>query len=1212
MTLLSTAIQEQITGRPTTSEAKTVDRGTIKALKRCRAAEGKSKLDLSGLNLGVFSSELIKALECLRDLEHLMLGKNRISHIPETIWKLRGLSVLDLSYNRIRTIPEGLGFLRDLKTLRLQGNQIEQIPESFGKLRRLATLLLHFNRIERISESVGKLWSLTTLNLGNNRITEIPGSFGRLQHLVELHLGENQITQIPKSFGNLRNLTSLYLQNNLIRSIPKSFGDLQNLASLYLQNNKIEQIDDSFGNLANLLSLDLRHNRIARIPESFGNLQNLATLNLQNNRIEQLPESFGDLQGLTSLDLQNNRILRLPDSIGALRLLEELKLRKNLITELPTSIGRLRNLASLYLHQNQISQIPESVGNLHGLNTLYLSDNRITKIPRSFGNLQNLMTLYLSDNEISQIPSSIGKLPNIEGLFLSGNPLSPELSAAYAIDTQTVLEYLRERALDSVKLFEAKLILVGEGAVGKSCLLDALQGKNWVEHESTHGIRLESFSTRDRESGQLIKLNGWDFGGQKVYRPTHQLFFSSPAVYLVVWKPREGSQAGAVREWIRLICHREPEAKILVVATHGGPGGRLPDIDEYEIRREFGEDLILGFHTVDSKPDGQGIRTGIDELKHRIAEVTLNIPEVGREVAGRWQRTRQRIAQADQSWMSWDDYVTFCTEGEDTVSMEQIETFTKLCHQLGDLIYYGHDDTLKDIVVLKPDWLATAISYVLDDAATRLNHGLVKFEHLRKLWTDAAREQQYPAVLHLPFVKLMERFDLCYEVAVSGRHADDAPTSLVSQLVDDNRPRSLTEWGDNTVRHERQLKQVCRIVDSNNDSANAEGLMFQLITRLHKFSLGRNDFRRSVHWRRGLLLDGDFNGRALLEHAGNDIIITVRAAYPERFLAILTNEVQTQIDTFWEGLNCEITVPCIAPCGLKAPGSALFPIRKLVDAQERGTDEYPCVRTECDEWPNISFLLSNAAIGDADPVPDERHDQLLEQIRLVREELSLKDRKDLHRWKALHQLQLESASRIDEQFAALINLYADEAKDGPRLFHIEPIDKEGIHRRLRSVGTERYRLVLWCEHARVPLTVLNEDKCVGVYQITLTNETMAMAAKFLGNLARVLRLIFPLATCALELGISDEQFDAVSGHLEFKKRLIDSLLNSTRAGMEQFGKKSTELQFSSLENIRLFHRLMNELDPQRIYGNLRRVVVRGEGLAKQRFKWVHPKFVSEY
>jgi acetyl esterase/lipase len=38
-------------------------------------------------------------------------------------------------------------------------------------------------------------------------------------------------------------------------------------------------------------------------------------------------------------------------------------------------------------------------------------------------------------------------------------------------------------------------------------------------------------------------------------------------------------QQGFVKEWIKLVKHREPEAKILVVATHGGPKERQPDID---------------------------------------------------------------------------------------------------------------------------------------------------------------------------------------------------------------------------------------------------------------------------------------------------------------------------------------------------------------------------------------------------------------------------------------------------------------------------------------------------------------------------------------------------------------------------------------------------------------------------------------------------------
>lgn len=35
-----------------------------------------------------------------------------------------------------------------------------------------------------------------------------------------------------------------------------------------------------------------------------------------------------------------------------------------------------------------------------------------------------------------------------------------------------------------------------------------------------------------------MTLNAWDFGGQREYRSTHQIFFTAPALYLVVWKPR--------------------------------------------------------------------------------------------------------------------------------------------------------------------------------------------------------------------------------------------------------------------------------------------------------------------------------------------------------------------------------------------------------------------------------------------------------------------------------------------------------------------------------------------------------------------------------------------------------------------------------------------------------------------------------------------------
>ena len=81
---------------------------------------------------------------------------------------------------------------------------------------------------------------------------------------------------------------------------------------------------------------------------------------------------------------------------------------------------------------------------------------------------------------------------------------------------------------------------------------------------------------------------------------------------MVVWKPREGPQQGFVKEWFKLVKHREPEAKIIVVATHGGPKERQPDIDRQEIWDLFGKETVVDFFLVQSKPDETtGERRGI-------------------------------------------------------------------------------------------------------------------------------------------------------------------------------------------------------------------------------------------------------------------------------------------------------------------------------------------------------------------------------------------------------------------------------------------------------------------------------------------------------------------------------------------------------------------------------------------------------------------------
>jgi len=345
---------------------------------------------------------------------------------------------------------------------------------------------------------------------------------------------------------------------------------------------------------------------------------------------------------------------------------------------------RSTHLSSLNLSINQFTTLPDSVGQLTQLQLLNLSGNRLTVLPESFVKLSQLQGLNLIGNRLTDLPSYFAQLEQLKVLNLDGNPLNPELAEASKQGLDAVKAYLRAKA-DSIILSQAKLILVGEGEVGKTCLMDSLLGREWQEHTSTHGIEINSIQLFNPATKTEITLNSWDFGGQRVYRPTHQLFFSAPAVYLVVWKPREGQQQGFVKEWIKLIKHREQDAKILVVATHGGPQQRQPDIDRQELWDLFGKETVRNFFFVDNKPDNDKYRRGIEELKLAIASVAAELPEVGRSVPKSFQDVREALEKRNVPYLPLQEVVAICHEHK--MDDDIANLFITISHRLGHLTH---------------------------------------------------------------------------------------------------------------------------------------------------------------------------------------------------------------------------------------------------------------------------------------------------------------------------------------------------------------------------------------------------------------------------------------------------------------------------------------------------------------------------------------------
>ena len=725
----------------------------------------------------------------------------------------------------------------------------------------------------------------------------------------------------------------------------------------------------------------------------------------------------------------------------------------------------------------------------------------------------------------------------------------------------------------------------------------------WLENrESTHGVEVDikCLSIKEPNNNTDVTLNMWDFGGQTIYRHTHQLFFTAPAVYLAVWNPRRGPEQCRVDEWIKMVKHRafdeekiEERPIVLVVATHGGPKERLDHIDEIALRNEFGI-LIDGFYHIDSKT-----KFGIEKLTKAIGESASNISHVGRRVPRTWMNVLESLRRHSEkvSHIPFKQYLKLCNR--QGVNNELAKTYAVLFNEIGHLIYYNDDPILKEILILRPEWLTKAISFVLEDRVVKDQNGLVRYDHLNGIWNDPERQikDRYSEPLHKIFLKLMDRFDLSYQVVLP--QEDMHQTWLIAQLVPSGRPDDWQKhWPLNPGDKERT--QVCRIIDAETGrTASAEGLIYRLIVRLHRYSLGRNNYYKSRHWKRGMILDDGFNGRALIEEISGDVRITVRAAYPERFLSHLCSEVEWLVEYFWKGLDARLYIPCHYPC------KGLIEINEMMEYKTQGIAKIRC--SVCQKFYDIDSLMvtevDKPKIEEAISQLNDGQEQIFKAITDGFNTLSTDIRIIM--------------SQADQQFEALLSILTDPAKDGPRLFSFEPIDYKSFNP--KTWTKEKFRLTLWCEHSRLPLPLLNGDgDNSGVYEIELTRKWVKKAAPILKVISNTLKLFLPIAIPSSKLVTDDETFKAINEELDFGVKSADSLLTrgtsietwlieDSESGLGFGLEKKQKISIAHGVSLRELHTLIKKIDPSKKFGNLIRVRNK-----RHQFLWVHESFADRY
>ncbi len=977
-----------------------MERAELLALLERAKAEGWTELDLAGLDL----VELPPEIGELTQLQVLILGKwdreaskfkgNRLTTLPPEIGQLQNLTELDLSDNQLSELPAAVGKLQNLTTLDLSDNQLSKLPAAIGKLQNLTLLSLSYNQLSELPAAIGQLQNLTELDLSNNQLSELPAAITQLQNLTELDLSNNQLSELPAAITQLQNLKGLDLSDNQLRELPAAITQLQNLKGLDLSGNQLRELPAAIAQLQNLTSLYLSQNQLSELPAAIAQLQNLTRLDLSSNQLSKLPTAIGQLQNLTSLDLNNNQQLReLPAAIGELKNLTRLNLQGSaalsklpveigqlqnltnlLITysplrELPTEIGQLQNLTSLSLFGNQLSELPAAIAQLQNLTRLNLSDNQLSELPAAIAQLQNLTSLDLSDNQLrelpatiaqlqnltwldlrnnqlSQLPHFIRELPKLETLDLRGNPIAipPEILGGKGWldvgDLQTILDFYFNSQRDPKPLYEAKLLIIGEGGAGKTSLAKKLKDESYQlesKEKSTEGIDVLPWEISHLD-GTSMRVNIWDFGGQEIYHATHQFFLTKRSLYLLVADERKGDTD--FYYWLNVAETFGDNSPLLIIKNE--KQDRQCKLDERTLRGEFSnlkESLSTNLET----------NRGLDTIRAKIQQYLSSLDHVQQIIPAHWANIRAVLENYSQSRnvLELRDYFDLCRRNGFSTEADMLAA-SQFLHDLGICLHFQDVRFLKKILILKPEWATGTLYKILDNPEVRADFGRFNDDTLEQLWDEGDESQMRDELL-----QLMKEFALCYEIpGCKGRYI--APQLLEKERLD-------YDWDstDNLILSYRyQFKP--------------KAIFPQLIVALHEQI--ENNCRV---WKHGMVIT---NGPARAEiieddrYYEADITIRVSGSNKRQLLTIVGHELD-KINRSYDRLTAEVLIPCnCAKCkGSQTPHTYTWESLQRRLANRRHT-------VECDrsyEDVDVRRLIDD--IAEPQPRPDldkmERFDQ---------------------------------------------------------------------------------------------------------------------------------------------------------------------------------------------------------------------------------------------
>ncbi|MBO6550022.1 MAG: TIR domain-containing protein [Rhizobiales bacterium] len=658
-------------------------------------------------------------------------------------------------YNELDALPALFSTaLPHLKMLSLSGTSVRDLTP-LQKLTNLTVLDLSFTSVCDLAP-LQSLTSLTMLDLSDTSVDDLT-PLAKLTKLTELDLSYKGFLNLTP-LAKLTKLSVLKLRNTFVDDVTP-LQNLTNLTKLDLWESPGVSDFTPLQNLTKLTNLEL-YGPYGLDLTPLKNLTNLIKLRLFGPYQYEL-----DLMPLKNLtNLIRLEVLTTTRDLTPLQNLTNL-IRLDVITTTRdlTPLKNLISLTDLYLRSRfELDLTP--LQNLTNLTTIDLSHCKLTNFPKDLCFQPSLKNLLLYESELAGVPQDMLSLEYGENCF------------------SRLRDYYRALETGQEHLQDVKLIIVGNGRIGKTQIVNRISDKPFVEDaDSTHGIQIKRINLPGAQDQDLTRLHVWDFGGQDIYHGTHVLFMRSRAVFMVVW--REGFENRAevlhngirfrnypMNYWLHFIKRLAGLANPLMIVQNA--------CDEHDW--EESEPLLLPEKAQQLLEDFQPIpkiyhysaktKAGQASLNEGLGIAVKHISCKGKEFIGKnWARVKDELEllldEGKTRILSMDEFKKLCRgESEEllVVPENQIPTLLEYLHNTGFIFYQKH--LFDNQIIVDHAWLFDAIYAVLehDYCYQRLQaqRGRFTLEDLGNiLWTKwgySPEDQKH-------LIEIMLSADMCFE-----------------------------------------------------------------------------------------------------------------------------------------------------------------------------------------------------------------------------------------------------------------------------------------------------------------------------------------------------------------------------------------------------------------------------------------------------------------